>query len=198
MSASSVQYKRGHGTSSGAKVLPLQELRLEVNHVTSVVKFSMNKSTLSRKRVEWFHLERIFESPTLDTFCGKATILSEGGGKSLPPTCSYDSSEDSDIDGNVEDMENLMASSFSLRPTVSEIDDLAERMSLKPPPLKPPPPPSSMLSSTPAPTLGAGPQTSTTTSSSTTTTTSSSTSAANSYCSSAAFLTWSDDHSESR
>jgi hypothetical protein len=52
----------------------------------------------------------------------------------LPPTTSSlyssDSEEDSDVDGTVEDMENMMSTSFSLRPTVSEIGDLAESWTL--------------------------------------------------------------------
>ncbi|GMI41878.1 hypothetical protein TrCOL_g339 [Triparma columacea] len=129
MSASSVRYER---------VSSLQRLSVEVNHVTSVVKFSINRSTLSRKRVDWFHLERIFTSPTLDTFCGRPVADSSSIDPSiLPPTSSSlydDDSEDSDIDGTVEDMESMMSTSFSLRPTVSEIDDLAESWTLNPTP----------------------------------------------------------------
>ncbi|GMI41879.1 hypothetical protein TrCOL_g339 [Triparma columacea] len=115
-----------------------KRLSVEVNHVTSVVKFSINRSTLSRKRVDWFHLERIFTSPTLDTFCGRPVADSSSIDPSiLPPTSSSlydDDSEDSDIDGTVEDMESMMSTSFSLRPTVSEIDDLAESWTLNPTP----------------------------------------------------------------
>ncbi|GMH59761.1 hypothetical protein TrRE_jg4553 [Triparma retinervis] len=112
-----------------------KRLAVEVNHVTSVVKFSINRSTLSRKRVDWFHLERIFTSPTLDTFCGRPVANCTSADPShLPPTTSSlyssDSEEDSDVDGTVEDMENMMSTSFSLRPTVSEIGDLAESWTL--------------------------------------------------------------------
>lgn len=106
-------------TSAGGKGQALVAVQCEilVDHLNHVVRFTYGGSQLCRKRVSWEHLQLLFESPAVDTFCNR------------PQGEESDEEEvDSDVEGAVDDMEALMQTS-SLKPSVGEVQDLLSNWS---------------------------------------------------------------------
>jgi len=102
-----------------------------IDHLDNTVSLVTGGSKLTRKRLSVNAIQATFKNPTIDTFLKKnndSDVLKKNNG-------SDDDDSDSDVDGEIEELENLMSSSSNLRPSVAEITNtMATAINLPPAP----------------------------------------------------------------